>query len=83
MSFSVVVFLVLARVAVLRSVVCAKAERVKNRWADLLDKVIDDYSYESKDISTPLNDGDFVDVLLSIQQEYDLTREHTKAILTV
>ena len=28
-------------------------------------------------------DDDFVDIMLSVQQEYDLTREHMKALLTV
>ncbi|KAF7020790.1 hypothetical protein CFC21_033842 [Triticum aestivum] len=58
-------FPAVGRVGVLKKAVCAKAERVRNRWADLLDKVIDD-----------------VDIMLSVQQEYDLTREHMKALLT-
>uniref|UniRef100_A0ACD5TGK0 Uncharacterized protein n=1 Tax=Avena sativa TaxID=4498 RepID=A0ACD5TGK0_AVESA len=74
-------FPALARVGVLKRAVCAKAERVRNRWADLLDKVIDDRV--SKDKSTfDHKDADFVDILLSIQQEYGLTREHMKALLT-
>ncbi|KAI4967723.1 hypothetical protein ZWY2020_016972 [Hordeum vulgare] len=35
-------FPALGRVGVLKRAVCAKAERVRDRWADLLDKVIDD-----------------------------------------
>uniref|UniRef100_A0A453M9F7 Indole-2-monooxygenase n=1 Tax=Aegilops tauschii subsp. strangulata TaxID=200361 RepID=A0A453M9F7_AEGTS len=70
----------LARVGVFKRAVCAQAERVRNRWADLLDKVIDDHV--SKDKSTfDHEDGDFVDILLTFQHEYDLTREHMKAIL--
>ncbi|CAM0885013.1 unnamed protein product [Alopecurus aequalis] len=74
-------FPALARVGILKRAVCAKAERVRKRWADLLDKVIDDHM--DKDMSTlNHNDDDFVDILLSIRQEFDLTREHMKSILT-
>uniref|UniRef100_A0ACD6A4I9 Uncharacterized protein n=1 Tax=Avena sativa TaxID=4498 RepID=A0ACD6A4I9_AVESA len=74
-------FPTMARVGVLKRVVCANAERVRNRWAHLLDKVIDDRV--SKDKSTfDHKDADFVDILLSVQQEYDLTREQMKALLT-
>uniref|UniRef100_A0A453DX59 Uncharacterized protein n=1 Tax=Aegilops tauschii subsp. strangulata TaxID=200361 RepID=A0A453DX59_AEGTS len=74
-------FPALGRVGVLKRAVCAKAERVRNRWADLLDKVIDDRVSKRKSASDH-KDGDFVDILLSVQQEYDLTREHMKALLT-
>ncbi|KAM0839933.1 hypothetical protein ACQ4PT_059978 [Festuca glaucescens] len=74
-------FPALARVGVLKRTVCAKAERVRNRWGNLLDKVINDRV--SKEKSTfDHKDADFVDILLSIQHEYDLTREHMKALLT-
>uniref|UniRef100_A0ACD6AR93 Uncharacterized protein n=1 Tax=Avena sativa TaxID=4498 RepID=A0ACD6AR93_AVESA len=74
-------FPALARVGVLKRVVCANAERVRNRWAHLLDKVIDDRV--SKDRSTfNHKDADFVDILLSIQQEYNLTRGQMKSLLT-
>lgn len=69
-----------ARAGLLRSAV-AKAESVRNRWADLLDKVIDDHMSEDKS-TFDQKDGDFVDILLSVQQEYDLTRERMKALLT-
>ncbi|XP_044974687.1 indole-2-monooxygenase-like [Hordeum vulgare subsp. vulgare] len=75
-------FPVLGRVGVLKRAVCAKAERVRDRWADLLDKVIDDRVSKLKSVSGCNKDADFVDILLSVQQEYDLTREHMKAILT-
>ena len=75
-------FPALGRVGVLKRAVCAKAERVRNRWADLLDKVIDDRVSKRKSASDH-KDGDFVDILLSLQREYDLTREHMKALLTV
>uniref|UniRef100_A0A453DX84 Uncharacterized protein n=1 Tax=Aegilops tauschii subsp. strangulata TaxID=200361 RepID=A0A453DX84_AEGTS len=73
-------FPALGRVGVLKRVVCTKAERVRNRWADLLDKVIDDRVSKRKSASDH-KDGDFVDILLSVQQEYNLTREHMKALL--
>jgi hypothetical protein len=75
-------FPALSRVGMLKRVVCAKAERVRNRWSDLLDKVIDDRM--SKQNSQIVHkDADFVDILLSVQQEYNLTREHMKALLIV
>ncbi|XP_037482795.1 indole-2-monooxygenase-like [Triticum dicoccoides] len=72
----------LARVGVglLKRNTSANAERVKNRWDDMLDKVIDDH--DSKDKSMfDYNCGNFIDILLSIQMEYGLTREHMKALL--
>ncbi|VAH72129.1 unnamed protein product [Triticum turgidum subsp. durum] len=74
-------FLSLGRVGVLKKAVCAKAEGMRNRWADLLDKVIDDRVSKRKSTSDH-KDDDFVDIMLSIQQEYDLTKEHMKALLT-
>jgi cytochrome P450 len=74
-------FPALARVGVLRRAICAKAERVRNRWADLLDKVINDHVSKKKS-NFDHKDADFVDILLSVQHEYDLTREHMKALLT-
>uniref|UniRef100_A0ACD6ANG6 Uncharacterized protein n=1 Tax=Avena sativa TaxID=4498 RepID=A0ACD6ANG6_AVESA len=74
-------FPALSRIGMLKRAVCAKAEKVRNRWADLLDKVIDDHM--SKDRSKfDHKDADFVDILVSLQQEYDLTRENMKALLT-
>ena len=77
-----VYFPTLARVGVLQRVVCAKAESVWRRWAYLLAKLIDERV--SMDKSTVDNkDGDFIDILLSVQHEYGLTRERMKALLTV
>ncbi|CAM0885007.1 unnamed protein product [Alopecurus aequalis] len=74
-------FPALPRVRMLKRAVCAKAERVRHRWADMLDMVIDDRV--DKDMSTfDHKNADFVDILLSIQHEYDLTREHMKSLLT-
>lgn len=75
-------FPILTRVGVLKRAVCAKAERVRHRWADLLEELIDDH--ESKGKSTfDHKGGDFLDILLSAQEEYGLTRDHIKALLTV
>ncbi|XP_037482742.1 indole-2-monooxygenase-like isoform X2 [Triticum dicoccoides] len=74
-------FPILTRVGVLKRAVCAKAERVRHRWADLLEELIDDH--ESKGKSTfDHKGGDFLDILLSAQEEYGLTRDHIKALLT-
>ncbi|VAH40177.1 unnamed protein product [Triticum turgidum subsp. durum] len=74
-------FPTLSRVGLLKRTVRAKAERLRYRWADLLDKVID--YHENKDKSVLDNQGgNFVDILLSVQLEYSLTREQIKALLT-
>ncbi|KAF7005705.1 hypothetical protein CFC21_020809 [Triticum aestivum] len=74
-------FPTLSRVGLLKRTVRAKAERLRHRWADLLDKVID--YHENKDKSVLDNQGsNFVDILLSVQLEYGLTREQMKALLT-
>ncbi|XBI87513.1 hypothetical protein VPH35_025592 [Triticum aestivum] len=73
-------FPTLARVGLLKRTVRAMSERVRNKWDDLLDKVID--HHESKDKSKiDHKGGNFVDILLSVQMEYGLTREHVKALL--
>ncbi|KAL6650982.1 hypothetical protein ACP70R_009907 [Stipagrostis hirtigluma subsp. patula] len=74
----------LARVGVFSKVVRAKSERVKRRWDELLDKLIDDH--EGKHDAAAASDvnkdvGDFIHVLLSVRQEYGLTRDQMKAIL--
>lgn len=75
-------FPTLSRVGLLKRTVRAKAERLRYRWADLLDKVID--YHENNDKSVLDNQGgNFVDILLSVQLEYGLTREQMKALLTV
>ncbi|KAE8792424.1 Cytochrome P450 71C1 [Hordeum vulgare] len=71
----------LARVGLLKRNISAKAERVKNRWGDLLDKVIDYHDSKDKSIFDRTG-GNFVDILLSVQMEYGLTKEDMKALLT-
>uniref|UniRef100_A0ACD5V1J4 Uncharacterized protein n=1 Tax=Avena sativa TaxID=4498 RepID=A0ACD5V1J4_AVESA len=72
----------LGRLELVRKVACAKALRVRNRWDQLLDKLIDDHSRrEDEDEDEDEAEQDFIDVLLSLQEEYGFTRDHIKAIL--
>ncbi|CAN6204218.1 unnamed protein product [Urochloa humidicola] len=62
------------------NLVSAKAVKHWKKWDELLDSLID------KHTSNTVNDEqeqDFIDVLLSVQQEYGLTRDNIKAILTL
>ncbi|KAF7076963.1 hypothetical protein CFC21_081561 [Triticum aestivum] len=73
----------LARLDVVRRMVCARAERINKKWDDLLDEIIDDHAKNTM-LDHEINqdrETDFIDVLLSIQQEYNLTRENVKAVL--
>ncbi|WVZ49874.1 hypothetical protein U9M48_001197 [Paspalum notatum var. saurae] len=73
-------FPVLARLGALSKAVRTKTERVKRRWDELLDKLIQDH--ESHNRSSGNNDyDDFTYALLSAQHEYGLTRDHVKSIL--
>uniref|UniRef100_A0A0E0MFC7 Cytochrome P450 n=1 Tax=Oryza punctata TaxID=4537 RepID=A0A0E0MFC7_ORYPU len=75
-------FPILARVSLVGKMMCAKAERLKKRWDELLEELIDDHENDhSCNLTYDENDDDFVDILLSVRQEYGLTREHVKAIL--
>ncbi|KAK3148026.1 hypothetical protein QOZ80_3BG0289710 [Eleusine coracana subsp. coracana] len=82
-------FPILARFELFSKVACAKARAVRRRWDQLLDKLIDDHATRlmSRDredadaVTTEQEDNDFIDVLLSLQEEYGLTRDHMKAIL--
>ena len=69
-------FLSLARL----NMVSAKAVRHKKRWDDLLDDLIDKHT--SKTVGED-EEEDFIDVLLSAQQEYNLTGNNIKAVLMV
>ncbi|TVU13864.1 hypothetical protein EJB05_37295, partial [Eragrostis curvula] len=62
-----------------------KAEKLRDRWDELLDKLIDEHASK-----VPENGGggdleetetDFIDVLLSVQEEYGLTRNNIKGFL--
>jgi hypothetical protein len=75
-------FPALVKLDIIKRMVCAKARRVKRMWDDLLDSLIDEHA--SKPASAHNGeDSDFIHVLLSIQQEYNLTRDHIKAQLAV
>ncbi|CAL5068704.1 unnamed protein product [Urochloa decumbens] len=74
----------LARFGVLGKVVRARSERLRRRWDELLDRLIDDHEskYESMaSASDPKDHDDFIHVLLSVRQDYDLTREQMKGLL--
>jgi hypothetical protein len=60
--------------------VSAKAVKHRKRWDDLLDRLIDEHKGK---MVVDGEDEDFIDVLLSVQQEYGLTRDNVKAILMV
>uniref|UniRef100_A0A0A9BTT8 Uncharacterized protein n=1 Tax=Arundo donax TaxID=35708 RepID=A0A0A9BTT8_ARUDO len=63
-----------------KRMVCARAHKVNKMWDDLLEKLIDGHA--NKPASERHGDeSDFIDVLLSLQHEYKLTRDHVKAQL--
>lgn len=72
----------LAKVDMLSRVLFSKMHRLRKRWDELLDRIIDEHASKA-----PLQqqhedqEADFVDVLLRHQHEYSLTRQHIKAIL--
>ncbi|CAO2177468.1 unnamed protein product [Urochloa humidicola] len=73
---------VLAKLDIIKRMLCAKAHRVNRRWDELLNKLID--SHASRPVSERNGEeSDFIDVLLSVQHEYNLTRDHIKAQLVV
>lgn len=81
----------LATVDVLSWVICAKARRMSKRWDDLLDKIIDEHAAAKSSSLVPRHHaddeqqdtGNLIDVLLSQQEHYGLTRDNVKAILMV
>ena len=75
-------FPVLVKLDIIKRIVCAKAQKVNKMWDNLLNTLIDDHASKP----APERDGeesDFIDVLLSLQEEYNLTRDHIKAQLVV
>ncbi|KAK3124738.1 hypothetical protein QOZ80_7BG0591640 [Eleusine coracana subsp. coracana] len=79
-------FPVLVKLDVVKRMVCAKAQKVHKAWDDLLEKLIDDHANRLPSLNEgggDDDDSDFIDVLLSIQEEYKLTREHIKAQLEI
>ncbi|OEL34238.1 indole-2-monooxygenase [Dichanthelium oligosanthes] len=75
----------LSRFGVLSRMVRAKSERLRRRWDEQLDRLIEDHESSgaaaAASTSSKDDDDDFIDVLLSVRQEYGLTREHMKAML--
>jgi hypothetical protein len=76
-------FPALVKLGVIKRMVCAKAQKVNKMWDDLLDKLIDDHASRPPPSERDGEEADFIDVLLSVQQEYKLTRDHIKAQLAV
>uniref|UniRef100_A0A0D9X3I3 Cytochrome P450 n=1 Tax=Leersia perrieri TaxID=77586 RepID=A0A0D9X3I3_9ORYZ len=83
-------FPALARMKLVSNIICARAMRVRRRWDQLLDKLIDEHVAsklllahgDNKDDNDEQKvDSDFIHVLLSRQEEYGFTRDHIKAIL--
>uniref|UniRef100_A0ACD5V4C4 Uncharacterized protein n=1 Tax=Avena sativa TaxID=4498 RepID=A0ACD5V4C4_AVESA len=62
------------------AVLCPRAKRVRKRWDDLFDRLIEEHGRlrEQEDDTTS---ADFIHVLLSLQKKYDLTTDNVKAIL--
>ncbi|RCV39176.1 hypothetical protein SETIT_8G202500v2 [Setaria italica] len=59
----------------------AKAVKQIKRWDDLLDSLIDKHIRSKTVVDGEDEQEDFIDVLLSVQQEYGLTRDNVKALL--
>ncbi|TVU15358.1 hypothetical protein EJB05_38876, partial [Eragrostis curvula] len=74
----------LARFGVISKMVRTKSERLRRRWDELLDRLIQDreVKYEhGASARVPKDGDDFIHELLSVREEYGLTREQMKAIL--
>ncbi|GJN39921.1 hypothetical protein PR202_gb29075 [Eleusine coracana subsp. coracana] len=76
----------LAQFDLLTRVLSGKVKKLQERWHQLLDKLIDAHANKSSsrnliDNARNEQETDFIDVLLSLQQEYGLTRDQMKAIL--
>ncbi|XBI98059.1 hypothetical protein VPH35_018326 [Triticum aestivum] len=75
-------FPMLVKLGIIKRMVCAKARKVNKMWDDLLNNLIDEHA--SKPTSEHDNEeNDFIDVLLSIQHKYNLTRDHIKAQMAI
>ncbi|XP_006663962.1 indole-2-monooxygenase [Oryza brachyantha] len=74
------------RLGVLSTVMRGKARDVRKQWDKLLDKIIDEHmskrEYDQRHGDVGQDEAaDFIDVLLALQEERGITREHIKAIL--
>lgn len=61
------------------------AERLRHRWDNIFDALIDEHAREmaGADGGGDLQESDFIHVLLCVQEEYGLTRNNIKGILAV
>ncbi|KAG0530847.1 hypothetical protein BDA96_05G222300 [Sorghum bicolor] len=57
--------------------VSRKADKTHQRWDDVLENIIRDHETRAEQEET----ADFVDLVLTVQEEYGITRDHIKAIL--
>lgn len=76
----------LAKVAggVLMWPVRRKGEKLRDRWDEVLDKVIDGHASTAAAAgASERHESDFTDVLLSVKEEYGITRNGMKGILSV
>jgi hypothetical protein len=67
-------FPVLERLGIVKRILCARANKVHRIWDDLLNKILDDHA-SSQQVHGE-EESDLIDVLLSIQDEYQLTRPY-------
>ncbi|CAO2210432.1 unnamed protein product [Urochloa humidicola] len=80
-------FPAMARVDVLSRSWLAKATALRKRWDELFDALIDFHVLQrprrrrDEEEEEAEESDDFVDVMLSLRDEYGLTRDHIKAIL--
>ncbi|CAD6255879.1 unnamed protein product [Miscanthus lutarioriparius] len=66
--------------------VSRKVDKTHERWDEVLENIISDherrsFNYGRGDRAEQEEGADFVDVMLSVQQEYGITRDHIKAVL--
>nr|BAJ96133.1 predicted protein [Hordeum vulgare subsp. vulgare] len=73
----------LVKLDIIKRMVCAKARKVNKMWDDLLNNLIDEHASKLTLLEHNKEENDFIDVLLTIQHEYNLTRDHIKAQLAV
>jgi cytochrome P450 len=59
-----------------------KAERLRDRWSELLDKLIEQHS-SGEGAGEDEQETDFIHVLLAVEEEYGLTRDNIRGILSV
>jgi hypothetical protein len=59
-----------------------KAEKLRDRWSELLDKLIEQHS-SGEGAGEDEQETDFIHVLLAVEEEYGLTRDNIRGILSV